>query len=212
MTTITLYYDYLCPFAYRAVQLFTEIEQTRPKITVDWRFLSLEQINHDLKAQDSDELWHIWEQDLDYAPLRGRSRQRGLAAFLASHAAAVQGPEAFARFRLAVFSAHHDDDRDISDPGTLLSIGRRAGLDLNAFQTHWRSAGARNRLRHDHEQGQSVKAFGVPTIVINDSEATYLRLSSYPIDPEERQSLFDHLVHTIVQRPYLQELKRASAQ
>ena len=212
MTTITLYYDYLCPFAYRAVQLFTEIEQTRPKITVDWRFLSLEQINYDLRNRDDGESWHIWAQNLDYAPLRGRSRQRSLAAFLASYAASVQGPEVFARFRLAVFSAHHDDERDMSDPGTLLDIGRRAGLDLNAFQAHWRSAEARNRLRLDHEQGRSIQAFGVPTIVINDSEATYLRLTSNPSDAAERQSLFDYLVHTIVQRPYLQELKRASAQ
>jgi predicted DsbA family dithiol-disulfide isomerase len=212
LTAITLYYDYQCPFAYRGVRLFTEIEQTRPKITIDWRFLSLEQINYDLREHKDTDPWYIWAQDLDYAPLRGSSRQRILAAFLASHAAAVQGTEAFTRFRLAVFSAYHDEERDISNPSTLLDIGRRVGLDLNAFQTHWRSTEARNRLRLDHEQGRSVGAFGVPTIVINGSEATYLRLTSYPTDPAERQSLFDHLVHTIVQRPYLQELKRASAQ
>ena len=212
MTTITLYYDYQCPFAYRGVQLFAEIEQSRPEIKIDWRFLSLEQINNDLTEHKDSDPWYIWAQDLDYAPLRGSSRQRTLAAFLASHAASVQGVEAFARFRLAVFSAYHDEERDISNPGTLLDIGRRAGLDLNAFQTHWRSTEARNRLRLNHEQGVSIGAFGVPTIVINDSEATYLRLTSYPRDPDERQSLFDHLVHTIVQRPYVQELKRASAQ
>ena len=196
------------PFAFRGVRLLTEIEQTRPDIVVDWRYFSLEQVNAIGRGKDPD--WKVWEQPLDYKGIYRKSRGRLLHPFLASYAASLQGAEPFARFRLALFSAFHDDRLDTSDPEVLLDVTRRANLDMDAFETNWQSQEGRNRLRDDHLSGEEVGVFGVPTLIINGCEATYMRLSEYP-PADELQTLFNELMHIFCQRPYLQELKRAGA-
>lgn len=205
----TVYFDYMCPYAYRIVRLFTEMEQTRPNLSVDWRFFSMEQIAAPKRGKD--ETWKLWDQPLYYPTLWRRPRSRMLPAFLASHAAQMQGPEPFARFRLGVYRAYHDDELDTSDFGVLLTIARKAGLDLNHLQAHWKSAAGRERLETDHQSGLRAGAFGIPTVIVNDCEATYLRLAYYPDDPQERQEFFDELLHALTQRDYLQEFKRAGA-
>ena len=207
---VTVYFDYLCPFAYRGVRLLSEIEQTRPEVTVTWRHFSLEQVN--AKNRGKDENWQVWAQALDYegtSPSNPAGRM--LRGFLASHAASLQDQAAFSRFRLALFGARHDDKVDTSDPAVILELARRVGLDLDAFQANWESQAGRDRLRDDHVSGRTAGAFGVPTLIINGCEPTYMRLIEYP--PEtERQAFFDELVHSLTGRPYLQELKRASAE
>ncbi|MFQ5854049.1 MAG: DsbA family protein [Anaerolineae bacterium] len=201
-----VYFDYLCPFAYRGVQLFTEMQRTRPNVHVMWRHFPLEQVNA------KDENWKLWEQPLDYETIWDDPHSsRALRAFLASHAASLQGEEAFACFRLALFSARHDQKKSISDPEVILDAARQAELDLDAFTDNWQSQEARDRLRDDYLSGREVGAFGVPTLVINGCESTYMRIINYP-PAEERDTFFDELVHLLTSRPYLQELKRASAQ
>ena len=192
-----VYFDYLCPFAYRGVRLFTEMQQKRQNLHVTWRHFALEQINA------KEENWKLWEQPLD-APTRS------LRAFLASHAASLQGEEAFARFRLALFSARHDEKKDIADPEVILEAARKAELDMEAFMAHWQSQEGRDRLRDDYLSGRELKVFGVPTITVNGCEPAYLRLTTYPPNTE-RDTLFDELIHLLRNRPYFQEFKRVSA-
>ncbi len=200
----TVYFDYLCPFAYRGVRLFTEMQRERSDLDVTWRHFPLEQIN----AEDDD--WNLWEQPLDRESNEGEPASRTLQAFLASHAASLQGDEAFARFRLALFSAKHDEEQDISDPQVILAAARRAELDLEAFRENWQSQEGRDRLRDDYLSGREVDAFGVPTLVVNGCEPAYMRLTEYP-PAAERETFFDELIHVLTNRPYLQEIKRASA-
>lgn len=200
----TVYFDYLCPFAYRGVRLLTEMQRERPDLDVIWRHYPLEQIN----AENG---WMLWEQPLDYESLWGKPASRALRAFLASHAASLQGEDAFARFRLAMFGLRHDEEKDISGPEVVLEAGRRAELDLEAFKEEWQSQAARDRLRDDYLSGQEVDAFGVPTLIVNGCEPAYMRLIEYP-PAAERDTFFDELVHTLAGRPYLQEIKRASAE
>ena len=209
-TNLTIYYDYTCPFAYRAVRLISEIEQTRPTVAVTWRFFSLEQIN--APGRGLGENWKLWEQPLDYTSTRRSRRARSLASFLVTHAAQGQhSPAQVAQFRLAVYDAFHNKHADISDPEVLFDLAARCGLNVDDLRANWLLDAARERLRTDIENGFEAGAFGVPTLVINGCEATYLRLSAYPIEAAERETLFDELVHMLTQRPYLQELKRAGA-
>jgi predicted DsbA family dithiol-disulfide isomerase len=192
-----VYFDYLCPFAYRGVRLFTEMQHKRPNLGVTWRHFPLDQIN----AKEED--WELWEQSLD-------GSTRSLEAFLASHAASLQGEEAFARFRLALFAQRHDEKKAINDPEVILEAARQAELDVQAFKANWQSQDGRDRLRDDYLSGREVGAFGVPTLIINGCEPAYLRLTEYP-PASERDAAFDELVHLLTRRPYLQEIKRASA-
>jgi predicted DsbA family dithiol-disulfide isomerase len=154
----------------------------------------------------------LWEQPLDYVSTRRSRRARSLAPFLVTHAAeSQQTPAKLARFRLAVFNAFHNERADMSNPDILFDLAGQSGLNADDLRATWQLAEARDRLRHDIEQGFAAGAFGVPTLIINGCEATYLRLSEYPADAAERQALFDDLVNALTQRPYLQELKRASA-
>lgn len=203
-----VYYDYMCPYAFRMLSLLTEMEQIRVDLTVTWRFFSLEESNAVSRGQSAD--WHIWEQPLNYESVFGRPHRRILAPFLATYAASLQGPEALTRFRLAVFQAYHKERQDISDPAVLLEIARQAALELSGFTAHWQSAAARDHLRDEHLSGVDAGVFGTPTIIINGCEATYLRLSALSENLEERHACFEELVRTLTQRPYLRELKRAS--
>jgi len=198
----TVYFDYRCPFTYRLVRLLTEMERTRREIKVRWRHFSLEQLD----AQNAD--WKLWEQPLDYETITtGPFAMRMLRAFLASHAASLQGVEAFARFRLAMFAAKHDEKKDAGEPEVVLEAARQAGLEMNTFMENWQSQEARDRLRDDHLSGQDVGAFGVPTVIINDSRPAYIRLVDYP-PPVERDRFFDELIQLLTAKPYLQEFKR----
>lgn len=205
----TVYYDYMCPYAFRVVKLFSEMEQTRDDLAVTWRFFSLEQSNAVARGQSAD--WQIWEQPLDYESVFGRPHRRILAPFLATVAAMRQGSAAASRFRLAVFRAYHDEKQNIADPAVLLELARQAELDLAQFTTCWQSPEARAHLRADHVSGLELGVFGTPTISINGCEATYLRLSALAENPQERQTCFEELVRTFTLRPFVQEFKRASA-
>ena len=154
----------------------------------------------------------MWEQPLNYISTRRSRRARSLAPFLLTHAAEGQhAPAQVAQFRLAVYDAFHNKHGDISDPEVLFHLAAQCGLNVDGLRANWLLDTARERLRTDIQRGFRAGAFGVPTLVINGCEATYLRLSAYPAEAAERETLFDELVNTLTQRPYLQEIKRAGA-
>lgn len=208
MLNITIYFDYLCPFAYRMSRLVTEMEQELDHLQVTWRHFSLEQIN--AKSVGKPAEWHIWEQSLDYESLWDKKHLRGLTAFLASHAASKQGPEVFARFRLELFRLRHEEQQNSADPDVIMQVARQVQLNMADFTMNWQADVARHRLRDDHLSGLEAGVFGVPTLIINDCEPTYLRLTDYP-EPDERQTIFEQLVQVVTEQPTLQELKRVSA-
>lgn len=207
-TSITIFYDYLCPYAFRATRLITEIEQTRPEVEVTWRFFSIEHSN--AQKYGRDETWKLWEQPLNYQQLWRSRRRRGLVPFLFTHAVQAQDPARLSLFRQTVFDAFFNDHADVSNPEVILTLAGQCGLNVETLRATWDTDAARQRLRDDIEDALDQGVFGVPTLIINNSEPTYMRLSEFPTDPTERQNLFDELVHMLTQRPYLLELKQAS--
>lgn len=202
---VVIYFDYLCPFAYRVTKFFTTMKRHRPEMQLTWRHFSLEQVNAVRKGKPDD--WYLWEQPLDYQGTGRRQSARMLRAFLASHAASLQSDLLWANFRLGLYDAYHMDEADLSNPVVILNVARQSGLDMLSFEQHWQSDAARARLKSDHLQGLDDEVFGVPTLIVNDAVPTYLRLSQHP--PEaDHQTFFDELIHQLTQRPYLNEFKR----
>src|SRR6184192_3752727 len=74
-----LFYDYTCPFVYRAAEMLDLVTSTRQReLRITWRYFSLAQVNA------KDPAWSIWDAS-------DQERVRGRLAFKAAEAARKQG-------------------------------------------------------------------------------------------------------------------------
>lgn len=171
------------------------MERERP-VKVTWKCFSLEQVN----SKEGPE-WKIWDQPPDYVG-------RGLRAFRASEAARRQGDELWGRFHMNVLTAYHRDKRDIDDEAVLREIAWESGLDMARFDADYRDRSTLQALARDHTEAvERYGAFGVPTMVFPNGNSAYLRLRPVP-PPEEAAGVFDEIVDTVRDRPYVLEIKR----
>lgn len=201
---ITFYFDFLCPFAYRASLWIDEVQQRLgAQLQVEWRYFSLEQINN--QAGDG---WKIWEQAEDYVPQHGRNESRSLLAFWAAEAARRQGAAAFDSFRRALFRARHEEKLALGSRDDLLPVAERVGLDLAQFAADFQQRALLEALRNDHETAcAKYRTFGVPTIAFDDENACYLKIGQVP-PVEDALPLFEELRHSLTSRRWLSEIKR----
>ncbi|WP_038040491.1 DsbA family oxidoreductase [Thermorudis peleae] len=193
---VQVWFDYLCPYVYRASMLLLWLqEHYDPSLVVHWRYFSLEQVNQRFGPD-----WKLWEQP-DDVPSRTRLAWKG------AEAARQQGDEAFRRFHRALLRLRHEERRDLADPETIFEAARRAELDLDAFDRAFKQA-TLAALARDHEEGvQHYGVFGTPTLVFPNGRAAYLRLSTLP-EEAKRGALWEQLVEMIANTPEVDEIKR----
>ena len=164
-------------------------------LDIEWRYLSLEQIN---QKQGDD--WKIWEQPEAF-PMRGRY------AFKGAEAARKQGNDAFERYHLNLLTARHVDGKEITDKETIFQAARDAGLDMEQFERDF-DAATLDRVAQDHEEGvDSYGVFGTPTLVFEGGKSGYVKLRPLPPD-EELAATWRQIKDMIVGRPELGEIKR----
>ncbi len=167
-----------------------------PKLTINWKYFSLEQVNSQQGAQ-----WKIWEQPEDYP-------SRGLRAFWAAEAARRQGETAFSCFHIALLRARHEQRRDIADMNTLIEVAESADLEMTQFQKDLSDRQLLARLAEDHTFAvETLGVFGTPTLVFPERQAIFLKMSPLP-SPEECLSVFTELRQLAERRQYIQEVKR----
>jgi len=113
-----VFYDYLCPFVYRASVLLQNVRDSgeRP-IDVRWRYFSLIQVN------SKDEGWTVWDA-VD-------SEARGRLAFKAAEAARRQG--GFDNFHMALLRARHEQRADIDD----VAVGHDYLAQFGTYEHMW---------------------------------------------------------------------------
>jgi predicted DsbA family dithiol-disulfide isomerase len=189
--SLDVYYDYACPYAWGASLLLRHVKAAiGDDLQVNWRYFPLEQVN---SPEGPD--WKLWNQPADY-------RSRGRAAFHGAIAARRQGEEAFERFHYALFDAKHGR-RD-----TILEAAGIAGLDLEEFERDFYDQSLLSKIGDDYEYGHGeLGVFGVPTLVFPNGEAAYVKCLPAPEGPEAL-AVFDEIVHTIRDRPFIGEIKR----
>lgn len=202
---LTAYIDYLCPYAHRGQKWLDEVVRQRPEVKVEYKHFALEQINN------TDPNWKVWEQPEDY---QGKGRHKALLAFWAADAAKRQGEAAYTRFRQALFDARHErgaDNRlDFADRAALRGVAERAELDMAQFDRDFQDRGLLDQLRADHEEStEQYHAFGVPTYVFPNGERIFVKFQTVP-QGQEALDVFDDVVKTTIDRPYLVEIKRPS--
>jgi predicted DsbA family dithiol-disulfide isomerase len=189
-----LFYDYLCPFVYRASVLLENVRETgERKVKIRWRYFSLTQIN------SKDEGWTIWD-----AP--ESDNVRGRLAFKAAEAARQQ--DRFDDFHMLLLRRRHVDRADIDDVGVIERVADEAGIDIDRFRRDMADPTALSALEHDHRGAVADHGvFGTPTFVFPRGAAAYVRLSEAP-EVADSVALFDRLISIAEDEPRILEVKR----
>ncbi|MGK0618588.1 DsbA family oxidoreductase [Meiothermus cerbereus] len=202
MQRVTVYLDYLCPFAWWGLELAYVVA---PQLGLDLviQHYSLEQGDHPENASlpRNAPTWKLAEQ-----PLEG---PRSLRAFLASHAARQQGKAAHLRFALELFRLHHQDKRELNDDQTFVEVVGRAGLDLERFMADLEDEESRRlELARDLEQAGELGVFGTPTFVLPSGDAAYFRFTQLTTEPELALNLWELFAAVLYNGAHIETIKR----
>jgi predicted DsbA family dithiol-disulfide isomerase len=187
-----LYYDYLCPFVYRASLLLASVGAERP-IDIQWRYFSLAQVN------SKEEGWTAWD-----AP--ASERVRGRLAFRAAEAARRQ--DRFDPFHANLLAARHQDRLDVDDAKVVEQVAEESGLELERFRRDLADPAILEALARDHRHAVAAHGvFGTPTFVFANGASAYIRLADAPGGAGALQ-LFDSLLAVAADEPRVLEIKR----
>jgi predicted DsbA family dithiol-disulfide isomerase len=192
---LEVFYDYLCPFVYRASVLLQNAGRSR-KLNVKWSYFSLTQVN------SRDDGWTVWG-----APIAEQAeRVHGRLAFMAAEAARRQG--GFENLHMPLLQARHRDRLDLDRPEVVERVAVDSGLDLERFRQDLADPDILGPLERDHlratrEQG----VFGTPTFLFRDGSAAYVRLAEAP-EPADAVRLFERLISVAASEPSILEIKR----
>ena len=187
-----LYFDYLCPFVYRASLLLANVAEARHP-QVHWRYFSLAQVNS--KAEG----WTVWE-----AP--AAEKVRGRLAFKAAEAARRQ--DRFDAFHAALLAARHESRLDIDDVMVVEQVAEESGLDVESFRRDVQDPKILEALARDHTHAVTRHGvFGTPTFVFPNGASAYIRLAQAQ-NGADAIGLFDSLVKMAADEPGVLEIKR----
>ncbi|HEY0493845.1 MAG TPA: DsbA family protein [Candidatus Dormibacteraeota bacterium] len=173
---VTVYIDFLCPWAYRGSIWLADVEKAG-RIKVSWRFFSLSQ-NH--QAREGQPGPPVWESN---------PKAAGLPAFLAATAARTQGEEAFNRFRERLQRARHEDHLPVDDVAVHRQVAQEAGLDVDRWEAAL-AAAKFAELAAEHSEAVRKGVFGVPTLVWPEGRSYYVKLTDL-VSAERAVSLYD---------------------
>lgn len=147
--------------------------------------------------------WKVWEHpDL---------KTRGVQALEAAKCAELQGEDAFERFHLRLFAARHDEGRDPGTREVLIELARESGLDVARFTAELDSRRHLAAVGKDHEEAASLGIFGVPTLLFDGREPTFLKMRPVPDSVDEAMRLFEGLWTLTSGHPYVLELKKPAS-
>ncbi len=194
VTEFEVYYDYRCPYVYRASVLLENVrEMGAHDLTVHWRYFSLTQVN------SKDEGWTVWDAPASEAV-------KGRLSFNAAEAARRQ--HRFDGFHMAMLHARHRDRLDIDDANVVERVAGESGLDLERFRADVADPNTMNALARDHRHGVTAHGvFGTPTFVFPNGAAAYVRLSEVP-SSSDSAGIFERLVSIAADEPRILEIKR----
>lgn len=189
-----VFYDYFCPFVYRASVLLQNLGHAEARrVDVTWRYFSLTQVN------SKDDGWTVWE-----AP--EAEHVRGRLAFKAAEAARRQ--DRFDALHPLLLQARHRHRLDIDDLGVVERVAEDAGLDLERFRADVADPEVLGGLARDHQHAVSeLGVFGTPTFVFPDGASAYVRLAVEP-DVENAGRIFRRLISIAADESAILEIKR----
>ena len=190
MNTLTFYLDPRCPWAWRTSLWVREV-QRQGLITVQWKLLSLNEINRDAEKTANPEPMNPALRTLLLA------RERG-------------GQEAIDRLYLALGRARHDRQEDLSSMGTIEAALEEAKLERGLAQQAIDNPSTAQRVLEEHRDAVTLYgAFGVPWLVLDDNSFGFFGPVIDEIqDAETARTLWEHISWLLTQ-PAFYEMKRS---
>jgi hypothetical protein len=172
-------------------------EKLGDDLHITWKAFLLEQAN----SRRGDE-WKAWK-DRRFTS-RDLPPHEAAKSILTEH-----GENAFYRFHMATFRAYHQDKRDIANPLELLAIAREVDLDTTALAEDLRTRKYREAVGADHEEAdEQYDIFGVPTILFDGQQPTFIKLEGGAWEGADDLELFHALWNIAATRPYVLEIKK----
>jgi hypothetical protein len=186
-------WDYRCPFARNAHEhLIAGLEGGAPW-DVTFVPFSLSQ-SHVHEGEPP-----VWEDP---------SKAADLQAMLAALVVRDRFAERFLAVHGALFTARHDEGKDLRDPAVLAALLEDHGVAAGEVTSEIDKGWPLEEFRAAHEDSVKVhQAFGVPTFFVGDG-AAFVRLMTRPDgDADLAQRTIDGVVDLMVDRPELNEFK-----
>jgi len=121
----------------------------------------------------------------------------------------TQGRAAFDRYHMALFRAYHLNKRDLANPLELLAIAREVEVDTTVLMEDLRTRKYKEVVGADHEEAsQPWNIFGVPTILFDGKEPTFVKLAAGAWEGQDDLDLLKDLANIAANRPYMLEIKK----
>ncbi|HTV10845.1 MAG TPA: DsbA family protein [Acidimicrobiales bacterium] len=186
-------WDYLCPFARNAHEHLVAALQAGAGWETRFRFFSLAQA-HTPEGQEP-----VWSEP---------TSNPGVLAGFAGIVVRDRYPENFFDAHLALFSARHDESKDLRDPAVVEAALNGVGLDGAAIVDEARGTWPAEVARKEHEESvQRWDVFGVPTFIA-DEKAVFVRLMHRPGgDAKLAERSIERVLDLVDEYPELNEYK-----
>lgn len=190
-TRFEISWDYLCPFARNANEHVLAGLEAGADWEVEFRPFCLGQV-HVEEGQPS-----VFDRE---------DGGQYLFALAAGVTVRDEHPDHFPRFHAAMFSARHDQSRNIKDESVVREVITEQGLDADEVMAGF--GRAVETIRKSHTSAvQDLAMFGVPTFVVGD-RAVFVRLMDRPgNDDDHGRRTVEEVLSTLDRLPALNEFK-----
>lgn len=175
-------------------------EKLSDTLQITWKSFLLEQAN----SRRGDQ-WKAWQD--------ARFTSRDIPPHEAAKSILVEhGEDAFTRFHMATFRAYHLNKRDIANPLELLALAREVDIDTTVLAEDLRTRKYREAVGEEHQEAdEQYDIFGVPTILFNGEQPTFIKLAEGTWEGADDLELFHALVNVAATRPYVLEIKKPTS-
>ena len=195
-TSFAVTWDYRCPFARNAHEHLAVALAGGADWDVTFVPFSLNQMHVEEGGVD------VWDD-----PEKASTLLAPAAAIVVRDA----DPDRFLAAHIALFTARHDEGRDIREPDVVAAVLADVGVDADEVMAEVAAGGPAEALRKEHEAAvNDHRVFGVPTFIVND-RAAFVRLMDRPEGDVDRATrAIEGTLRLLTDWPDLNEFKWTS--
>lgn len=194
--TFSVNWDYRCPFARNAHEHVVAALKAGAEWEVGFVPFSLSQVH---VPEGGTSVWDNPEKAPDLLAMEAGLVVRDTA------------PELFPDVHLALFSARHDQGRDLRVKDVVRDVLAESGADAEAVMAAIADGGPLEEFRKAHQSSvEQHDAWGVPTFIVGD-RAAFVRIMTRPEgDARASIDLIDRIVDAVGTWSEVNELKHTS--